>query len=179
MLSQLRSILGRHLKSHPLLEHSLRREFLARIPLYACDLLTLMDNSNLDQTAAKAHQLVNDRKRHNSSSSRSHFSDNPSNLNVLSSGSASGNSSLVTNIMHTLDAIQTKLNRIVSFPPFAPILPFQFLVSQYPKPSAFPFHANAPQSLQPAPAQVQSFLPLSQQPTYSSLSQSFSSQNIH
>ena len=69
MLSQIRSILGRHLKSHPLFEHSL---------VYARDLLTLMDNPSLDQMATKADQLINDRKRYNFSSSRSHFSNDAS-----------------------------------------------------------------------------------------------------
>ena len=65
MLAQSRSILGRHLKTHPLLEHSLRRESLHGIPTYAGDLLTFMDNPNLDQMAENADLLVNDRKRRN------------------------------------------------------------------------------------------------------------------
>jgi len=63
MLAQLRSLLGRHLREQPLLEHSLRREWLARLPPFARDLLTLMDNPTLEKMAEKADQLINDRRR--------------------------------------------------------------------------------------------------------------------
>ena len=63
LLAQLRSILGRHLRENPLLSHSLKREFLARLPTYARDPLIIMRNVDLDDMAEQADALVRDRKR--------------------------------------------------------------------------------------------------------------------
>ena len=58
LLAHLRQILGRHLKENPLLEHTLKREFLTRLPTYARDPLTLMGNSDLDRMAEQVDALV-------------------------------------------------------------------------------------------------------------------------
>ena len=63
LLARLRGILGRHLKQNILLQHTLRREFLARLPTYARDPLLLMENVEIDKMAEYADSLVGDRKR--------------------------------------------------------------------------------------------------------------------
>ena len=63
LLAQLRSILGRHLRENPLLSHSLKRKFLARLPTYARDPLIIMRNVDLDDMAEQADALARDRKR--------------------------------------------------------------------------------------------------------------------
>ena len=63
LLARLRGILGRHLKQNTLLQHTLRQEFLARLPTYARDPLLLMANVEFDKMTEHADSLVGDRKR--------------------------------------------------------------------------------------------------------------------
>ena len=58
MLAHLRQIFGRHLKENPLLEHTLKREFLTQLPTYARNPLILMGNADLDKMAEQADALV-------------------------------------------------------------------------------------------------------------------------
>ena len=53
LLAHLRQILGRHLKENPLLERTLKREFLTRLPTYARDPLILMGNADFDKMVNK------------------------------------------------------------------------------------------------------------------------------
>ena len=156
MLAQLRSILGRHLKTHPLLEHSLRREFLHRIPTYARDLLTLMDNPNLDQMAAKADLLVNDRKRRNFlSAPHRHYTRDLVQHDVSSSTSVAPSPTvpLSNDVMQALSAIQDKLNAITSLNVHTNIPSTQTPLPQHTYrsfPPSFPSHATQPRLPSPS-----------------------------
>ena len=148
--------MGRHLKTHPLLEHSLRREFLHRIPTYARNLLTLMDNSNLDQMAAKADLLVNDRKRRNFlSAPHRHYTRDLVQHDVSSPTSVTPSPTvpLSNDVIQALSAIQDKLNAISSLqvhtniPSTQPPLP-QHTYRSFPL--SFPSQATQPRLPSPS-----------------------------
>ena len=111
LLAHLRQILGRHLKENPLLEHTLKREFLTRLPTYARDPLILMGNADLDKMAEQADALVADRKRRNFRSPSQHSRFSTSNF---SSGNSENHSShdvpVMTEMLKLLTNINDKLN---------------------------------------------------------------------
>ena len=111
LLAHFRQILGRHLKENPLLEHTLKREFLTRMPTYARDPLILMGNADLDKMAEQADALVADRKRRNFRSPRQHSRFSTSNF---ASGNFDNHSSYdvpgMTEMLKLLTNLNDKLN---------------------------------------------------------------------
>ena len=63
LLADLLSILGRHLQENSLLEGILKREFLARLPVYARDPFIIMGNADINHMAMQVDALIRDRKK--------------------------------------------------------------------------------------------------------------------
>ena len=63
LLADLRDILGSHLQEYLLLGGTLKREFLARLRVYARDPLIIMGKADLNHMAKLADALIRDRKK--------------------------------------------------------------------------------------------------------------------
>ena len=111
LLAHLRQILGRNLKENPLLEHTLKREFLTRLPIYARDPLILMGNANIDKVAEQADTLVSSRKRRNFRSQTQHSRFSTSNFSSSNSENHSSHDvPVMTEMLKLLTNINDKLN---------------------------------------------------------------------
>ena len=110
MLAQFRRILGRHPKQNPLLIHSLKREFLARLPYYARDPLIVMGNSPyIDEMAEHADALVQERKRRRHRDTI-HSSSLTSDKDVQSHTLNNFDTPVMAEMLRVLNNINTKLN---------------------------------------------------------------------
>ena len=111
LLAHLCQIFWRHPKESLVLEHTLKREFLTRLPTYSRDPLILMGNADLDNMAEQADVMVADRKRQNFRSPTQHFRSSTSNF---SSGNSENHSSrdvpVMTEMLKLLTNINDKLN---------------------------------------------------------------------